>query len=357
MKAGRALFVLALVAALAGVAAVAVKGYMHGRKDAAEEEARNQPVKPPLRAKVNDKGEAQVSVPEKEQDRIGLKTVDPKLRKAQRQLRAYGSVLDVSALTALNSNYVSATSQTIIAQAKIAASKPAFERAQSLFESHAGSEAQAQIAEAAYVGDKAALEAAQSQVRALEATAQQDWGAVLGKAVIDRDPLVARLIERRAYLVQITLPAGTTVAAPPTAAIEAAGAAKSFEATYLSPATRADPKIQGPSYFYLADASSGVLPGMSVMASLPAGEKFDAFAIPRSAIVVWSGRTWIYEKTSDDDFVRREVHSDGTADKNGDLLIATKDLPSSDPEIVSTGAQLLLSEEFRSDVQVGGDND
>jgi hypothetical protein len=336
---------------------MAVKGYLQGRKDAAEESARNQPIKPPLRAKVNDKGEAQVSVAEKEQTRIGLKTTDPKLRRVQKQIRAYGSVLDISALTTLSNNYAAAAAQVKIAEARLAASKPAAERATSLLKSHAGSEAQAQIAEATYQSDKAGSEAAQSQQRALEASASQDWGGVLGKAIIEHDAIVTRLIERRAFLLQITFPASAAIAPPASAVVEAPGAAKPFDANYLSPATRTDPKIQGPSYFYLANADSGILPGMNVLATLPAGEKYDAFAVPRSALVWWSGRTWIYEKTSDDDFVRREVHTDGAADKNGDLLIATKDLPSSDPEIVTTGAQLLLSEEFRSDVQVGGDND
>ncbi len=357
--------VLLMMAGVAAITTIMVQGYIKGRKEAADEAARGQPVKPPIRTKVSKDGFAQVSLSDKEQERIGLKIEGPKLKRVQKNTRAYGTVLDLANLTTLNNNIAAAQSQFDSAKAKLAASQPAFERAQTLLKSKTGTQVQVQIAEAAYLVDKASLAAAQSQVRALAATAIQDWGVVLGKALNEHDPLVNRLIERQTYLLQVTLPpaavfagpSGGAFVAPPVATIQVPGQTASIEAAYLSPATRTDPRIQGPSYFYLVPADRGVLPGMNLMANLASGPKVDVYVIPPSAIVWWSGRTWIYEHTGDDDFIRREIHLDGQSDKSGSYLVAIKALPGNDPEIVTTAAQLLLSEEFRSQIEVGGDND
>ena len=351
------LLALLLMAAVATIGTIVVKGYFKGRQEAAQEAARGQPVKPPVRAKVSKDGDAQVSLTDTEQKRIGLKVESPKLKRVQKNTRAYGTVLDLANLTTLNNNMAAAQSQIDGAKAKLAASQPAFERAQTLLKSKTGTQVQVQITEAAYLVDKASVAAAESQVRALAATAVQEWGAVIGKALNEHDPLVTRLTERRDYLLQITLPPGSNVPAPPTASVLLTSAATPIEAKLLSPATRTDPKIQGPSYFYLAPGDSGVLPGMNLLANLATGAKVDVYVIPPAAIVWWSGRAWVYEHAGDDDFVRRAIHLDGQSDKAGNYLVAIADLPGNDPEIVTTGAQLLLSEEFRSQIEVGGDND
>ncbi len=67
---------------------------------------------------------------------------------------------------------------------------------------------QVQATEAALVGDKAAVEAAESKVRTLAATAIQEWGPVIGHALVNGAGLVTRLIERQEFLLQITLPPG-----------------------------------------------------------------------------------------------------------------------------------------------------
>ena len=58
------------------------------------------------------------------------------------QITPAGRVLDLANLTMLNTSYVAATSQLHTAKARLAASQPAFERAQSLYERNIGSLAQ-----------------------------------------------------------------------------------------------------------------------------------------------------------------------------------------------------------------------
>jgi hypothetical protein len=216
-----------------------------------------------------------------------------------------------------------------------------------------------QTTEAAVLGDKASVSAAESQVRTLAATALQEWGPVIGRALVASAGLVNRLIEREEFLLQITLPPSVSIDPPPTASVEVGGSSRRVDVRYISPATRTDPKIQGLSFFYAAAANSGVLPGMNVRAYLASGHSVEGYIVPTAAVVWWSGRAWVYLRLDEDSFSRREIPTDTpTRDGNG-FVVPVHAFGEADdpPQIVTKAAQLLLSEEFRAQIQVGGDND
>ena len=293
-----------------------------------------------------------ITVDAETQQRSGIETGVLPSTPHPEQLRAYGMVLDVARLTELSNNYASAKAQVQTAQAKLAMSKPAFERAQKLFsDTHVVSQAQLQAAEAAFGTDQASLVAADAQVRTLTATAYQEWGSVLGKSLVEESPTIKALIERQSYLLQITLPPGVILSTPPAAASMEIGKGARGEITFVSPATRIDPKIQGLSFFYEASAETGVLPGMNVLAFLPSGKSIEGVAVPGSAVVWWQGRAWVYQRTGKDTFTRVAIATDLPAPDGGYIA---SDLPK-DAEIVVQGAQLLLSEEFRAQIQVDED--
>ena len=103
---------------------------------------------------------------------------------------------------------------------------------------------QLETTEGAFRTDEAALAAAQSQLRTLAATAQQEWGTVIGRAIIERSPVITRLIERTDFLVQVTLPPGETLTAPPAIAhAEVPPQSERVALRYVSPATRTDQRI------------------------------------------------------------------------------------------------------------------
>jgi hypothetical protein len=261
-------------------------------------------------------------------------------------------VLDAARLTDLSNNYVNAEAQLRTVQAKIAFSRAAFERAQKLFDNERSiSQAQLQSAEAAYRTDEAGVGAAESLVRTIAATAHQEWGPVLGASLVERSAAVLRLIERQDFLVQVTLPPGLPAPKSVAAAAIEAPASRRAAITLVSPATRTDARIQGVSFFYLAPAGSGVLPGMNVLAFLSSGDGADGVAIPAAALVWWQDRPWVYRRTEPDTFVRTPIATDQPTPGGGyiDRNLGTE------AEIVTRGAQLLLSEEFRAQIQVGGD--
>lgn len=323
-------------------------GGLKGRNEAAIEADQERAVKAPIRVS-NKNGNPVITLDAATQQRSGIETAALPSTPHREEVRAYGMVLDVARLTELSNNYANARAQVQTAQAKLAMSKPAFDRAEKLFnETHVVSQAQLQAAEAAFGTDQASLGAAEAQVRTLTATAYQEWGSVLGKSLVDESPMITALIERRTFLLQITLPPGVILKAPPaTASIETGKAARA-NVTFVSPATRIDPKIQGVSLFYAAAAESGVLPGMNVLAFLPSGSATEGADVPASAVVWLQGRAWVYRRTGQDTFARVEIATDLPAPGGGYIV---RDVPE-DAEIVTRGAQLLLSEEFRAQIQV-----
>lgn len=310
-----------------------------------------QAIKVPVRVS-GEPGKRIVTVDAATQVRSGIETKVLASAPNQQELRAYGMVLDVARLTELSNSYANAKAQVQTARAKLAMSKPAFERAEKLFnDTHVVSQAQLQAAEAAFGTDQASLTAADAQVHTLTATAYQEWGSVLGKSLVDQSPAITALIERQDYLLQITLPPGVTLKAAPASASIQVGKVERADITFVSPATRIDPKIQGVSFFYTAAAESGVLPGMNVLAFLPSGKSSPGTAVPASAVVWSEGRAWVYRRTGQETFVRVAITTDQPAPGGGYIATGLPD----DAEIVTRGAQLLLSEESRAQIQVDED--
>jgi hypothetical protein len=340
-----------------GLGILAVLGFVEGRQQAAVEAERAAPIKPPLRVTMPERGQPIVTIDAAAQKAIGLESAGAHAAPFQDQVRAFGTVLDLASLTTLNTNYVEAVSLLETAQARLMASRPAYERAQALYAKNIGSLVQVQTSEAALIGDKAAVATAQSKVRTLAATAIQEWGQVIGNGIVESSPLVSRLIERRVFLVQITVPPGVAVKPPEVAGVEMSGKDERIPIKYVSPATRTDPKIQGLSFFYVASGESGVLPGMNVRAFMASGKEVEGYVVPPSAVIWWSGRPWVYVRIEDDEFTRREIPTEMPYGSKGGYVVPASVFHEQRPQIVTKGAQMLLSEEFRSQIQVEGDDD
>lgn len=321
-------------------------GAVQGHADTDESEA---PVNAPSRVTLVN-GATVITLDAEMRARNGIETTLPATRQVRRQLRAYATVLDPGPLTELRNRYAAAQARRQAAQAKLVASKTAFERAQKLYrDGQNASLAELQATEAAYRADRARRSAAQSEVASLAASAQQAWGALLGKAVVADTSAIARLIERRELLLQVTLPPGSALPQPPAQAALETSRDRRATIAFVSPAPRTDPRIQGESFFYTVPAASGVLPGMELLAWLASGAPVEGAVIPPQALVWWQDSAWIYRRTGAATFARVRIPTDRPAPGGGYVVT---DLPRGSV-IVTQGAQLLLSEEFRAQIQVG----
>ncbi|AGK59747.1 hypothetical protein HYPDE_40393 [Hyphomicrobium denitrificans 1NES1] len=364
-------WILILGISTAGLSGLLVWGFIKGRDGAAAEAQREQPVKAAVQVSRANTGLPTITLDPNLQKQADLQVKRPNTAPYQQQVQAYGSVLDLQTFTDLGNTIANAKSQLAIAEAKLAASQAAFQRTQVLHKNQNVSTAQFQAAEATYRSDEASVKAAEVQTQNATASAYQAWGQVLGRSLADGTPLARGLIQREEVLIQITLPVGVSLGrAPQTASIETTTGQR-VRIEFVSPATRTDPKIQGISFFYTADAASGALPGMNVTAQLPVGQSTSGIAIPASAVVWLQGRAWVYLQVATNTFIRREIPTTEPQPGGGYVVPALanpqrSELPTSDVDgaepplpknesLVVSGAQVLLSQEFSSQIQGGGD--
>lgn len=337
-----------------GLAALVVWGFVAGRGEAAREAIREQPVKAPLRVSLDGQGRPVVTLGAEARRQSGIETGAPPPTRHQELVRAYGTVLDLDKLVTLDNSYVTAIAQLETARARLVASKAAFERAGALYKDRTTPLAQLQTAEAIFRADEAGVRTAEAQVNTLRTTAFQEWGPVIGKALVEGGPLIKRLIERQDVLLQITLPPDTSIAPPPGATVQIGAGTTQSEIRFVSLATQADPKIQSLSFYYTASADNDLLPGMSVLAFLPSGAPLQAIEVPASAVVWWNGRAWVYVATGPDTFSRHRIPT-ASPTTHGGFIVPAASFPQPRPDLVIKGAQVLLSEEFRAQIQVGED--
>ncbi|GJE54320.1 efflux RND transporter periplasmic adaptor subunit [Methylobacterium sp. WL9] len=312
------------------------------------EPAKAEPERPHLPAMRTavEGGRIVVKLSDAERGRMGVETARLVPKAHRTEIQAYGSVLDIARITDLTNSYASAKAALQTAQARAEVSRSAYARAKSL--GQYATQVQVETSEGTFRTDEAALAAAQSQLRTLAATAQQEWGPVLGKAIVERAPAVTRLIERADFLVQVTLPPGETLKGQPGAAFaEVPPQSERVALRLVSAATRTDQRIQGLSFFYTVSGESGLLPGMSTLAFLTSDKVANGIAVPESAVVHWQGGAWIYRSVGDDTFARHALRSDAPM---ADDSYVVADL-TTETEIVVTGPQAVLSEEVRTQGQ------
>jgi hypothetical protein len=153
-------------------------------------------------------------------------------------------------------------------------------------------------------------------------------------------------------LVQITLPSNADFEAPKNILLELAGKADA-KASLISVFPRVDPRIQGRSFLYRTPAQPGFAPGISLVAHLPVGNLTRGVIVPLSAVLWSEGRTWVYQQTAPNRFVRRALSTDIPMDQG---FFVAQGLSSGD-KVVTRGAQALLSEEVLVHGQAGSASD
>ena len=337
-----------VVILLVGIGALLVWAFIEGRKELATEQERERPIKTPLRVATQD-GETVITLDKATQVKSGISVAPLQPVSHREEVRAYGTVLQLQDLVDLRNACIAAKAQLEKSQASLEVSKKEYERLKVLHSNRNISDKAFQAAEATWTSDEVNLRAAQESLHALEGAARQKWGTVLAKWLFDGSSAFSRLIQQQEVLIQITLPSDAHVSSAPQDARIQLSDGKLASAKLVSRAPHTDPRIQGMSFFYIASGTTDFLAGMNVVAYLPVGSQIRGVIVPASAIVWWQGKAWVYVQKGEERFVRHEVSIDIPVE-NGWLV--SQGLSAEDRLAVS-GTQLLLSEEFRGQVQVG----
>jgi hypothetical protein len=175
-----------------------------------------------------------------------------------------------------------------------------------------------------------------------------------GEAVEPGTPIL-RVARLDRLFARVDVPVGERVPpSVPTAQIVAVGYEDApVLADRVGLATTADPAAQGQSFvFRLRDTRLGLRPGLAVTARIGVpGPRRQGVVIPSTAIVRLAGKSYVYVQTMANEFARKEVTLDQATDAG---YLSARTVTAGD-RVVVQGAQLLLSEEFKS--QIPGDTD
>lgn len=302
------------------------------------EEAESEPTSSLSRS---DGGEVVVKLEEDALERATLEFAAVKVVSLRPQARAYGRVLDPEPLVALHDE---------LAGAEIAArnSGAQFERTRTLFEDDENASRRA--LEAA----EAQLRTDENQARAIRNRIQLQWGEDIGAMKADDfNRLVQTLLARKASLIRADVPVGEGKwVEPPKEAevLELSGGTNFVTARVLSRAPTANEALPGHGFLLLTPpGESAWRPGTRVTALLPLSvEPESGVLIPRSAVLRHTGETWVYVRAEPDKFLRRRitlVHptAEGWFVREG---VEPR------TELVVAGAQALLSEELKAQIQL-----
>ena len=321
---------LLLVAAL-------VFGYLQMSRERASEAQSEKPVTSESKESHGSNGEV-LSLDEQTQKLVGLESCVLSATVLPPEIKCYGRVLDASPLIALLSNVASA-------QASLEASAKDYQRVKGLFNQGQISSARAlETAEAATRRDQVALQAAEAELVA-------SWGKSLADQS-DLPTLVQSLARQNQQLLRLDLPAGEmTEQRPLGARLVLAGTAQPIWARFVGPAATTEAQVQGQGFLFLATNTPPLLsPGLTLTGfiELP-GQPLAGVTVPEAAVVRSADRAWVYVQTDSTNFTRRELNQAYPVPTG---WVVTSGLKPND-RLVTTGSQVLLSEERKSEIKAG----
>lgn len=310
--------------------------------------ADNKEISSPSRV-TEEHGATVVTLSEAAQKASGITTTTLQSASHQNEMLSYGSVVGIEPLTDLRARYQAALADANVVRASIINTQQDYQRLKTLNGDNKNiSDRAVQVAEAAWKADQARLAAAETQAAGIRDNMRQQWGDVLASGGGGLEALQSH----QQVLVQVALPDDAQPANISRITIAATGTrGKPIPATYVGPSPQTDPTIQGRTYFFRA-SSQDLRAGMRVEAHIQMqGTSKQGVTIPTDAVVWYLGKAWAYRKQGAEKFVRQLVNTEQSADngwfdasgfKEGDVL-------------VTSGAQLLLSEELK--FQIKNEND
>lgn len=279
----------------------------------------------------------------------GLKTMVVASVKHNTEFEAIGKTISVQPLLALRERYLVAQAELNGAKARLKQTGQSLKRQQELFRNGITAKRSLQEQAAQGAGDQAIVDAGQVRLMAIASEARLMWGEKLAEwALSDKAGNLKEFLSGQQHLLQITLPANKQLTSRvDTIFIEPSGQrSKAQSAALISRSTQADNTMQGESYFFQVNGD-GLSVGMKVSAWIPDPTLGQAGVIvPESALVWYMDQVYVYIKTAKDAFSRRPI-KEFLLTPDGYFV---KDGIKAGEEVVTTGGQLLLSEELRGQI-------
>lgn len=331
---------------LAALAAGLVWGYLAGRSEQAAEAESDAPIESASRmTHVNGKT---VLVFDREAQRAnGIAVAVLAADRRAAASKANGVVVELQPLLDLQVRLNAALMDRARARAVSQASQAEYRRLLDLNRGEENvSEKAVEAARAAAQSDTAVLQNVQQALVVLKNSMQLHWGAVVAGWLQQGSPQLDALLAQRAFLLQVTATDGDGQPPPAQATAQLPGGGH-VSARLIAALPQLDPRLQMPSYLYVVSAHPGLVPGLNLSVSLPSGPLRNGVVIPYSAIVWWQGSAWCYVERPPGMFTREQVPTTNPAPAG--WFVSEGIAPAA--RVVTEGAQTLLSEEFRAQIQ------
>jgi len=259
-----------------------------------------------------DNGVTYVKLDTDTQKAIGLQTKTLKPAHYRASLRAYGQVINLSALLRSYQQLASAQAKASQSRAQLDASQAEYRRLNSLYRDHQNASKKAvQTARATWQSDQASAQAAEGQKFAVTSDLEARWGASITRWMIKDSRSFQRLANGKSRLLKLTLPLGKAPANPLRSAQLLLANGTTAAASLISPAPTTEPDLQGQSYYFLATSQVKHLNyGLRVTGLMSYGPQHRGAVVPNAAVVWSQGSAWAYVKMGDERFERKPVRTD-----------------------------------------------
>jgi hypothetical protein len=325
-------------------------GFLAGRGEQAAEAQRESPVQAPSRV-TSEKGHAVLAFDAAAQKANGIITTVLAPTKQQIESQATGVVVQLQPLLDLKSSYNTPRTDLIRARANARASQAEYERLRQLNQDGKNASDKAvEGARARAESDAALVQNAEQAITVLKGSALLHWGPVVSRWLEGNSPQLDALLMQRRFLLQATGTTATRFSAPKRAIVQYPDGTHA-QATFVSILPQLDPRLQVPSLLYEVAAHPGLVPGINLNVFLPSGTLESGAIVPFGAVIWTGGSAWCYVEKSPERFIRTAV--DNSNPVSGGWFVTEGIDPNA--RVVTSGAQTLLSEEFRSQIQADQD--
>jgi len=303
----------------------------------------------------NDAGVATLVLPVALQKQSGLQFTRLQATTHQASSAAFGTVESIDSLVELRTRYFAALADGNVIRSNIASAEQKLQRLKLLNQDDKNvSDRVVQEAEALLNSEKAKLGASSTSANGIRDNIRQLWGSTLANWATQNTPnnTFQGLLQHRDVLLKVTLPFDVVPDKNTMLNITPMGAVSQFiQAKFISEAALSDSTVQGKTYYYHAPAGN-LRTNMRVSARLEKQDKVTTGVIvPHQAVVWYANQAWVYQKTGAEKFVRRLINTDIEIESEAiSGWYNTAEVAEND-EVVVSGAQLLLSEELKYQIQ------
>ncbi len=313
--------------------------------------------------KAEDKGAATLVLSTASQQQSGIKTSPLVSTAYQASTASFASVESIDSLLELRTRYLAAIADGHVIRSSMASRQQNVKRLEWLNQDDKNvSDSAVQEAQALLHAEQAKLTASNTLAQSIHDSMQQQWGATLALWATQTEPNspLQALTQYQSVLLKVTLPFAVSPDKKTVLHVAQIGGQAIAQASLVSDAPQADSTLQGKTYFYLAPAKN-LRTNMRLSARLDSQNKASTGVIvPHEAVVWFANQAWVYQKLRSDQpgtdkFVRRLISTEVEIESPSmSGWYNTSGLAAGD-ELVSRGAQLLLSEELK--YQITNEND